>query len=753
MTVTAQTGRSLPRSEDLPLLTGAAKFTADIDDPILDNAYHVGFVRSDVAAGTIVKIETEAALEMPGVVAVVTGADIGQAAPFALQFGAEFAQPLLASDTVRFAGQVVAVVVAHSAAQAADAIETVFADIVPTDPILDLNDAVTSWPVPGTEFESGSDNASTPFEQSDIVVSVTQTSPRQIPAPIEGRAVAASMHAGRLIVWAATQTPHAYKDRLGSLLAIDPGQIRVTAPAVGGGFGGKVSRTAEEYLVPLLAYRLGHPIRWNETRSEYFATATQGRGEQIEFTLAGTSDGQITALRSHLIKDGGAYPLVGVMLAEGYTSKIANGCYDINHVEFSSIGVCTNRPPTSAYRGAGRSSYIAGLERTIDIYANRIGIDPVEVRRRNLIQPGQMPYHSPTEAVYDEADYPADLEKALQTVGYEQLRADQAQRREQHHPKALGIGVACYNHMTTGGGGEEAQVTVLADGSAVVITGTTSQGHGHATTWAQIASDVLGINLDRITVIEGDTDAIASGVGAVGSRSLQTAGMAIHRAATEVVYEARQLAAQILEAAVDDMVLSADGTGFHVIGTPARSISWGETVQQAPADEVTCGDFYDTEGRNTFPSGTHVAVVEVDTQTGLVQLRRLVAVDDAGTLVNPMIVEGQIHGGVASAIGHVLGEIIQHDELGNQVTSSLMDYALPTADQLPSYETVASPTASSFNTLGFKGVGESGTVGATGAVHNAVIDALHHLGVTHIDLPCTPERVWRAISATTNEAG
>ena len=433
------------------------------------------------------------------------------------------------------------------------------------------------------------------------------------------------------------------------------------------------------------------------------------------------------------------------MLAEGYTKKIANGCYDIAHVEWNSRGVLTNRPPTSAYRGAGRSPYIAALERTVDRFAAAAGLDPLDVRRLNLIRPEQMPYDTPTGARYDEADYPADLERAIEAIGLDEVRADQAQRRASGQ-RALGIGFACYNHMTTGGGGEEASVTVRHDGSAVVVTGSTSQGHGHATTWAQIASDVLGIAPNQIQVVEGDTDAISTGVGAVGSRSLQTAGMAIHRASNEVVEEAKQWAADLLEASPDDIVLTT-GIGFHVVGTPARTVDWGQIVEASTDDDLTCGDFYDTEGKNTFPSGAHAAVVEVDTETGAVRLLRLVGVDDAGTIVNPMIVEGQIHGGMASAIGQVLGEVIAHDEHGNQLTSSFMNYLMPTTDQLPSFELVPSAIASSFNSLGFKGVGESGTVGATGAVHNAVIDALE--GVDHLDLPCTPERVWTAITNAT----
>jgi aerobic carbon-monoxide dehydrogenase large subunit len=386
----------------------------------------------------------------------------------------------------------------------------------------------------------------------------------------------------------------------------------------------------------------------------------------------------------------------------------------------------------------------------VNVLVAEFGLDRSEVRRRNLIPPERMPYTTPTGALYDEADYPGDLERALAAVGYDTLRATQADRRRAGDRLALGIGIACYNHMTTGGGGEEARVSVDADGSATVVTGTTSQGHGHATTWAQIASDALGIPVERIRVVEGDTDAIATGVGAVGSRSLQTAGMAIHRAATEVADRGRRLAAELLEAPVGDLVVAEGGVGFHVIGTPARTVTWAEVAAAVadngqPADELTCGDFYDTEGRNTFPSGTHVAVVEVDTETGLVRLRRLVTVDDAGTVVNPMIVEGQLHGGIASAVGQVLGEVILHDDAGNQVTGTLLDYPIPTADQLPSFEVGLSGTASSLNALGFKGVGESGTVGATGAVHNAVVDAVSHLGVRHLDLPCTPERVWAAI--------
>ena len=745
------TGRPLLRSEDPALVRGDVAFTADIRHRWLDGAAHIAFVRSPLAAGTIERIDVTDARSMPGVIATLTGRDIDHLAPYALPIGDRFAQPLLPRRTIGFAGQALALVVADSEARAADAVEAVDVVVTTIEPVLDLDDALGRPDADGSTIGGviGATRLEAPHDPTrfvaDVVVELEQWSPRQLPAPIEGRAVAAVEMEGRLTVWAATQTPHAFRTNLAKLFDVPERSIRVIASAVGGGFGGKVSRTAEEYLVPLMARRLGAPVRWNETRSEYFATATQGRGERVTITLAGSSDGRIEALRARLVKDGGAYPLIGVMLPGTYTAKVANGCYDIGHVEFSSVAVTTNKPPTSAYRGAGRSPYIAALERTVDRFAHSIGLDPAEVRRRNLIRPERMPYRTPTGALYDEADYPADLERALVAAGHTRLRAEQQRRRAAGHVQALGIGIACYNHMTTGGGGEAASVTVEADGRAVVVTGSTSQGQGHATTWAQIAADVLAIEIGSIRVVEGDTDAIGSGVGAVGSRSLQTAGLAIHRAATDVVERARSSAAELLEAAPVDIVLAADGSGFHVIGTPARTVDWASVVSSGPASEISCGDFYDTEGRNTFPSGTHLAVVEVDIETGRVVLRRLVAVDDAGTVVNPLVVAGQLHGGIASAVGQVLGEVIVHDRVGNQVTGSLLDYPLPTADQLPSFELVPSATASGLNSLGFKGVGESGTVGATGAVHNAVVDAMTHLGVEHLDLPCTPERVWRAI--------
>lgn len=743
---TAWTGRSVTRGEDHDFLTGQALYTADLRDPRLRGAAHVAFVRSPFAAAEIVNIETADAVAGPGVVAVVTAAGIADLhpAPYALPFPDEPAQPILATGAVRFAGETVAAVVADSAAQAVDAAERVVVDYREQSPMLDLNQARHATPVEPTR--SVADPAPDLFDGCEIDIEVEVWNPRQTAASIEPRLVAAVWEDDRLEVWAATQRPHGFRDTLAKFLGIDPDLIHVVAPAVGGGFGGKTSRTAEEHLVPALARMVERPVVWHGTRADEFATSTHCRGELVTMRLGGTRDGRITALRADLLKDGGAYPLVGVMLPDGYTRPMANGCYDIAHVEFSSLGVLTNRVPTSAYRGAGRAPYVDTIERAVDVFAAEAGLDPAEVRRRNLITPAQMPYETPTGGRYDEADYPGDLERALSAAGYHELRAHQAAQRADGASRVLGIGLATYNHMTTGGGGEEASVTVDADGTATVVTGTTSQGHGHATTWAQIAADALGMHPDDIRVVEGDTAAIATGMGAVGSRSLQTAGIAVHRSASEVFERARELAAQLLEAAPED-ITATPGTGLHVVGTPTVSISWAEAAAAGIGSprELSCGEFYDTEGRNTYPSGCHIAVVEVDTETGMWTLERFIAVDDAGPRVNPTIVEGQLHGGIASGVGQVFGEVMAWDDFGTPVTTNFADYPLATSDQLPSFEMVASGTPSSFNQLGFKGVGESGTIGAAPAVHNAVIDALSHLGVRHIDLPCTPQRVWDAI--------
>lgn len=754
MPQTPMTGQSVRRHEDLALLAGRAPYVADIDHRLLDGAVHVAFVRSPYASAVITNVDTAAATEEPGVLAVVTAADIQHLTigPFSYTDVAADLQPILLLDRARFVGEPVVAVVAETAALAVDAAEAVVVDYEPMDAVVDVWDALEKGlVVADTDLPADHDVAV--FAACEVLVTERFVNPRQSPAPIEGRAMACAWAPdGHLHVWAATQRPHGFKESLVETYGIDADRIHVLAPAVGGGFGGKVSRTPEEHLIPELARLVGRPVRWNETRSEYFSTSTQGRGEHLKISLAGTAAGRFEAIRVELVKDAGAYPSVGTVLAASYGRAAGTSVYDIPHAEFASIAVKTNLPPVSAFRGAGRAPVIAAIERAVDLYAGAAGIDPAELRRQNLVTAPSMPYRTATGALLDEADYVATLDRALDAADYRALRAEQAARRSEGGDRQLGIGIGCYNHMTLGAGGEEAMVTIETDGSAVVITGSTSQGHGHATTWAQIAGDALGIPLDRITVIEGSTDAIGSGQGAVGSRSAQTAGVAVHRLSNQLVDRARSLAADHLEAAEADLVLAAEGEpGFQVIGSPTAAVSWAELAQLGlnTERELSCGEYYDAEGRVTFPSGCHLAVVEVDTATGLVQVLRVVAVDDAGPRLNPMIVEGQIHGGIASGVSQVLGEVMAYDSSGTPMTANFADYAIGTIDLFPSFEVItdASDVASSFNELGVKGVGESGTVGAMPAVHNAILDALAPLGVRHIDLPCTPRRIWEALNA------
>ncbi|MEM9652954.1 MAG: xanthine dehydrogenase family protein molybdopterin-binding subunit [Actinomycetota bacterium] len=754
MTRQTMTGRAVLRGEDRDLLTGRARYVADVRNDLLVGAVHVAFVRSPYASGVITGIDAEAARNQPGVLAVVTAADIAHLHPGAYTATERDAdrQPLLLVDRIGFAGEPVVAVVAETEAQAADAAEFVEVDYEADNPVVDVWEALERGMVyDRTDLPADHDRAR--FDKNDVVVTERYVNPRQSPAPIEPRTMACVWSPdGHLHVWAATQTPHGFRSNLVATYGIDQARIHVTAPAVGGGFGGKVTRTPEEHLLPELARVTGRPVRWNETRSEYFATATQGRGEHLQITLAGAADGRFDSIRIELVKDGGAYPGVGTVLAEHYGRAVGTGVYDIPNAEFASLAVRTNLPSVSAFRGAGRGPIIAAIERTVDRYAAAVGIDPAELRRRNLVQPTDMPYRTATGATLDEADYPGTLQRALDVADYDGLRRDQADRRSDGDERQLGIGIGCYNHMTLGAGGEEAAVRIKTDGSVVVVTGSTSQGHGHATTWAQIAGDALGVPVERVTVIEGSTDAIGSGQGAVASRSAQTAGVAVHRLSNQLVDLGRSLAADHLEAAEADLVLATDGEpGFHVVGSPTASVSWATlaTLGLDTERELACGEYYDAEGKVTFPSGCHLAVVEVDTATGHVQLLRLVAVDDAGPRLNPMIVEGQLHGGIACGASQVLGEVMAYDGNGNPVTANFADYAIGSIDWFPSFEVVTdrSDVASSFNELGVKGVGESGTIGATPAVHNSIIDALSPLGVQHIDLPCTPRRIWEAIAA------
>ena len=475
-----------------------------------------------------------------------------------------------------------------------------------------------------------------------------------------------------------------------------------------------------------------------------------GRGQVQTVTLGGTRDGQLLAYRLEILQDGGAYPHMGAILP--FAGRImASGVYDIPSVEFSSRSVATNTTPTGAYRGAGRPEATAAIERAIDLFAAEAGLDPAEVRRRNVVAPDAFPFTTPTGTVYDSGDYGTAIDKALEAAGYEQLRAEQARRRAEGDRRLLGIGVSCYVEITgVMGGPEYGSVELLPDGGARVVTGSTPYGQGHVTAWAMLVEARTGIPMDRVEVVYGDTDLVPSSEVTGGSRSLQIAGSAVHVASGMLVEMATERAADLLEAAPQDVVLDAGSGRFHVVGSPAVSVGWDDVALTLDGAEpmLAVSDF--AAPGPTFPFGAHVAVVEVDADTGKVDLLRMVACDDAGVILNPLLVDGQVHGGLAQGAAQALFEQVVYDDDGNPLTTTFADYSLPSAAELPSFERIELQTPTPVNPLGAKGIGESGTIGATPAVQSAVIDALAHLGVRHLDMPLTPEKVWRAITSATS---
>jgi carbon-monoxide dehydrogenase large subunit len=487
-------------------------------------------------------------------------------------------------------------------------------------------------------------------------------------------------------------------------------------------------------------------VRWRETRSENLVGMGHGRGQLQEVRIGGSRDGRITALRIDVLQDCGAYPHLGSFLPF-LTRIMAAGVYAIPRVECLSRSVVTNTTPTTAYRGAGRPEAAAAVERAVDLFAAEIGMDPAEVRRRNLVPRDAFPYTTPVGTVYDSGDYAAALERLLEVADYAGLRAEQARRRAAGDTRQQGIGLSVYVEITNGvPGGEYAGLEVRTDGTVVVKSGTSPHGQGHATAWAMLASDRLGIPMERIEVVFNDTDLVRSGVGTFGSRSLQVGGMAVDQAAVAVLDRARRLLAELLEADPADVVVDPENGRLHVAGTPAEGRSWAELAAVAAerGEPLSADVDFQPQGA-TFPFGAHLALVEVDTESGAVELRRLVAVDDAGRILNPLLAEGQRHGGLAQGAAQALLEEVLFDAEGNPVTSTFADYGIVSAAELPSFELVPMETPTPLNELGFKGIGESGTIGATPAVQNAVVDALAHLGVRHIDMPATPRRVWSAI--------
>jgi aerobic carbon-monoxide dehydrogenase large subunit len=753
-------GRAVRRVEDPELLRGRGTY---VDNLRIPGTLHVAFVRSPLAHAVIGRIDVGGALEIPGVVAAYTAADLGIPRFHAfMTLNDACARPALAEDKVRFVGEPVVAVVAETRVAAVDALEYVDIDYEPLPAVIDPEEALAEG-APLQFEELGSNVAggvreadgTDPLAGADVVVRGRFVNQRVAVVPMEGNAITAVPGGDDdphdVTVYVSTQMPHGFRNIAARLFGLERERMRVIAPHVGGAFGGKAGVTAEHAVAIAAARLLGRPVSWVETRSENMVAMPHGRGQVQYVELGLTRDAEIVGLRCRMVGDAGAYAGFGGALVLGPTYAMAQGVYRIPALGYDAVAALTNTTPMGAFRGAGRPEAAGYLERIMDMAAAELGIDPVEIRRRNLLPPDAFPYTTEVGTTYDNGDYAAPLDEALRVAGYRELRAEQAARRERGDTRLLGIGVSTYVEITAGGGQEEyAAVEVGEDGTVTVTAGTSAHGQGHATSFSMIVADRLGVPMESVRFVQSDTAAVPRGGGTGGSRSLQIGGNAVNKAATEIVERARRLAASMLEANVDDVVVTPDH-GVGVRGAPSSALSWSELATAASEDGeplTVALDF--TQAGATFPFGAHVAVVEVDAETGRVEPVRHVAVDDCGRVLNSLIVAGQQHGGVVQGMAQALWEEYVYDGEGNPLTSTLADYGMPSAADVPGLEVSNTETPTPLNPLGAKGIGESATVGSTPAVQNAVIDALGHLGVRHIDMPCTPERVWRAIADAGN---
>ena len=755
-------GTRVLRTEDPGFLSTGAVYTEDVQDERLAGACYVHFVRSTVAHARIAAIDTSAAKDAEGVIAVYTAADLAADGlkplrPPVPSMNQAMLQPLLASDTVRFVGEPVAAVVTEEMYQGEDAIELVDVDYEFRPAVVNMNDALAGetgllFPEAGTNVVCtfGDASASNPdlFAGCEVVASETIQNTRVAPAPMESRAAAAVWgQDGRLTAWIPNQGAQGTKGGLVGALGVAPDVVRIITPDVGGGFGAKFGVDPEHVVTCWIAKQLGRPTRWSETRMENLLGMPHGRAQQHKITIGGMKDGTVLAYRIEILQDSGAYPKFGAFLPS-LTILMTPGPYNIPRAESWAYSVATNTTPVGAYRGAGRPEAAAAIDRAMDLFADAAGVDPAEVRRKYLLPKFTEPHKTAFGAVYDSGDYVTALDKALAAADYEGLLAEQAKRRANGETMQLGIGLSSYVEITgpggeAGGPNENGTVEVHPDGTATVLTGTSPHGQGHQTVWAMLVSEELGIPIDNITVKWGDTDLIPKGGGTGGSRSLQLGGAAVQQASRELLDVARDRAAEVLEAASSDLEFDVGTSAFSVKGDPDISVPLSSL---ANTERLFVRSVFTSPGP-TFPFGTHVAVVEVDLETGKVFFRRIVTVDDAGTVINPLLAEGQRHGGIAQGAAQAFLEEVVYDDDGNPLTATFADYPFLSATEVPSFELVAMETPTSYNPLGAKGIGEAGSIGSTPAVQNAVIDAVSHLGVTHIDMPTSPQRVWRAIRA------
>jgi carbon-monoxide dehydrogenase large subunit len=741
-------GTQVRRVEDEELLLGRGTFVDNLDS---DGVAHAVFVRSPFAHARITGIDTAEAGAAEGILAVYTADDLGRDGLRSFADVNELApRAALAVDKVRYVGDPVALVIARTRAEAVDAAELVDVDYDDLPAVSDMEEALVGGAP--LQFEAIGSNIATfraarddsdVLEDADHVARVRMVNQRIAVAPIEGNAILVRPTTHGLEAWISSQHPHMARDLIADAIGVKAEHVRIVAPHVGGAFGGKAGSSPDHAAIAIAARRLGTPVKWVETRSEAMLSM-QGRGQVQYVELGVKNDGTITGLRMRVLGECGAYAGFGGALAVGPTYIMAPGPYVVPRLRFDAIAVMTNTAPVGAFRGAGRPEAAAAIDRVIDLAAQELDMLPEEIRRRNLIPKDAFPYRTLTGQTYDAGDYELPLQEALRIADIDAARAEQRRRIAIGEQKLLGIGMATYVEITGFGGSEFGSVQLQRDGSVIVMAGTSSHGQGHATSFSMIVSDTLGIPLEKISYRQSDTAIVRTGGGTGGSRSLQLGGNAVSKAADETREKAVAVAARMLEANPEDVVLDDDG--FGVTGVPGNRIPWPDLAAYAHEHDGGLGVDTDyTQDGATFPFGAHVSIVEVDTETGQVRPLRHILVDDCGRIVNPLIVAGQQHGGGIQGISQALWEEMVYDEDGTPITSSFADYSIPTAADAIMLEASNTETPTPVNPIGAKGIGESASIGSTPAVQNAVVDALKHLGVKHIDLPCTPERVWREI--------
>ncbi len=784
MTTTAdhEVGKARTRKEDARLITGQTNWT---DNITLPGQAYVAFLRSPEAHARITSVDVSAARQAPGVIAAFSGADFAAeqgSLPCAWPVTPDIVMPdhpPMATGTVRYGGEIVAAVVARDRYSAADALELIDVAYEELEPVLDMEAALR--PESTKVHEAGNKSFTWPFANGDIeaafrdapvVLERTYRQQRLIPSAMEPRAVVCAPVGDEYTMWSATQIPHILRIMLALVTGIPEHKLRVIAPDVGGGFGSKLQVTAEEVLALLLARKLGRPVKWTESRSEGNVAVHHGRDQIQRIRIAADSDGRLRGLDVDLLADMGAYLMLvtpGVPLLGAF---MYNAIYKMDAYRFSCTGVFTNKTPTDAYRGAGRPEATFAIEHIMDDLAAELGVDPLELRERNWIKHEEFPYTTIAGLTYDSGNYEAATAQARSLFHYDDLRKEQAERAAAGSPVRLGIGVSTFTEMCglapsrvlgslayAAGGWENASIRMLPTGKVEVVTGSSAHGQGHETAWSQIVADELGVPFEDIRVLHGDTQVSPKGMDTYGSRSLVVGGTALVMACGKVREKARVIAAGLLEVAPSD--LEWDSGRWSVRGDPDQGKTIGEIAFAAFAahnlpegvePSLDSDATYDPDNFS-FPHGTHLCAVDIDTETGAVKIRSYVAVDDVGVVVNPLIVDGQVHGGIAQGVAQALYEEAAYDSSGNLVTATLADYLIPSAADLPTFTTSRTTTPSTLNPLGVKGVGEAGTIASTPAVVNAIVDALRPLGVADVPMPCTPERVWRAIQEARGSGG